>query len=281
MNSTCTSKILKYLVVSTILVLIAGCVGQQPEQKSTVQPTIAQPKEQPTQKPTEQPTITQPKEEIMKGETKNIGDGRIYSWIKTKDDKPSAIGVTFNAGILKNLSQIDMEYVLNLPDSKFEDIPFKHIGINWHPKGHIPTGVYNVPHFDFHFYLIDQQYRNNITDIKLMEKNVSSEYIPSGYVPTPGGEKKMGAHWIDPTSPEFNNKTFTKTFIHGFYDGKMIFLEPMITLAYLDMKLNTTDQIKLPKEYHDAGYYPIKYSIKYDDKTNEYTVSLEEMVSRD
>ena len=248
-------KILKYLVVSVILVLIAGCVGS--EQKL----------EKPTQGPIEQPTIAQPKEEVIeviKGEIKTIGDGYAYSWVKIKDDKPSAIGVTFDEGILKNLSQYDTEYVLSLPDLRvpdgLADIQFKHIGINWNPKGHIPPGIYSVPHFDFHFYLVDQQYRNNITDVKLMEKNVSSEYVPSGYVSTPGGVPKMGAHWIDPTSPEFNNQTFTKTFIYGFYDGKMIFYET---------------------KYPGPGYYPIKYSIKSDEKTKQYTVYLEEMVSRD
>jgi hypothetical protein len=266
------NKILKYLAISVILVLIAGCVGQRPEQTPTPTPT-----------PTTQPTITQTKEEVIKGEIKTIGDGYAYSWIKIEGDKPTAIGVVFNEGILKNLSTYDTEFILSLPDLRLADMQdtvFNHIGINWNPKGHIPSGVYGVPHFDFHFYMIDQQYRNNITDIKLMEKNVSSEYIPSGYVSTPGGVPKMGAHWIDPTSPEFNNQTFTKTFIYGFYDGKMIFLEPMITMTYLETKPNTIEDIKLPTKYVGPGYYPTKYSINYNDKTNEYTVSLEEMVYR-
>ena len=31
----------------------------------------------------------------------------------------------------------------------------------------------------------------------------------------------MGAHAIDPTGDEFTKKSFTKTFIYGFYDGEM------------------------------------------------------------
>jgi hypothetical protein len=43
----------------------------------------------------------------------------------------------------------------------------------------------------------------------------------------------MGAHWADLLSPEFSGSPFTKTFILGTYDGKVIFWEPMITRAYL------------------------------------------------
>ena len=47
----------------------------------------------------------------------------------------------------------------------------------------------------------------------------------------------MGAHWLDITSPELNQenpKSFTQTFIYGSYDGKVIFMEPMITKAFMD-----------------------------------------------
>jgi hypothetical protein len=27
------------------------------------------------------------------------------------------------------------------------------VGLNWNPHGHIPPGVYDLPHFDFHFYI--------------------------------------------------------------------------------------------------------------------------------
>jgi len=85
----------------------------------------------------------------------------------------------------------------------------------------------------------------------------------------------MGAHWIDPMSPEFNNQSFTRTFIYGFYDGKMIFVEPMVTVAYFETKPNEQNNIRLPAKYPGISYYPTLYSIKYDAANKEYTVSLD------
>lgn len=259
------NRILKYLAVLVILILIAGCVEQRP-----TPPTEQKPTEQPTAQPTE------PKQNIITGEMKNIGNGTIRSWINLEDDRPLAIGVTFGEDVLKNLPENETEYTLSLPTGTI----FNHIAVDWNPRGHEPPGIYDKPHFDFHFYMVDLQYRNNITDTERMERTVSSEYIPAGYISTPGGVPNMGAHWIDPSSSEFNNQTFTKTFIYGFYDGRVIFMEPMITKAFLDMKMNTRDDIKLPDKYPDSGYYPTEYSIRYSDITREYTVSLGGMVLR-
>ncbi len=220
------------------------------------------------------------------GETKPLGDGMVRSWVTLDNDgKPLAIGVTFIETALSGLPTTlpTTEYQLALPQQA-SAMPFKHIVVNWNPQGHVPPGVYDVPHFDFHFYMISPEERYVITatgdDLVKVEKKPAPEFIPAGYVPTPGGEPRMGAHWIDPTSPEFNNKSFTRTFIYGFYDGKMAFLEPMVTVAYLGTKPNFSDAIKLPEKYLASAYYPTRYSVRYDATAKEYTVSLEGMVLR-
>ena len=47
------------------------------------------------------------------------------------------------------------EYVLPLPDAvaRRADVPFKWVLLNWNPVGHVPPGVYDVAHFDVHFYM--------------------------------------------------------------------------------------------------------------------------------
>lgn len=257
-------KILKYFIISMMLIFITGCVEQQPT-------TPIEQIEQPTVQPTE------PKEKILTGEMKNVGEGTVRSWISLEDGRPLAAGVTFSEDVLKSLPENDTEYILSLPTGTI----FNHITVGWNPRGHEPPEIYDKPHFDFHFYMVDLQYRDNITDIEKMERNVSSEYIPTGYISVPGGVPNMGMHWIDPNSPEFNNQTFTKAFIYGFYDGRMVFMEPMITIAFLNMKTDIIDDIKLPDKYPDPGYYPTEYRIRYNEIAKEYTVSLEGMTLRD
>jgi hypothetical protein len=219
------------------------------------------------------------------GETKSLGNGMVRSWITLGDDgNASAIGVTFTEMALSGLPiENSTEYMLALPEQA-SVTPFNHIGLDWNPMGHVPPGIYDKPHFDFHFYMISPEERNSITateqDMVKLSKNVSPEYIPEGYVPTPGGVPRMGAHWIDPTSPEFNNQSFTKTFIYGFYDGKMVFVEPMVTKAFFETRPNTIDIIKVPTKYPMKAYYPTRYRVKYDSNAKEYTVSIEGMTYR-
>ncbi|WP_269850649.1 DUF5602 domain-containing protein [Methanosarcina horonobensis] len=175
------------------------------------------------------------------------------------------------------------EYILPLPEEA-SAAAYDHIGIDWNPKGHEPQGIYDRPHFDVHFYMIGQKERDKITateeDMANLSKDPEPEYVPEGYVSTPGGIPRMGAHWIDPTSPEFNEQPFEETFIYGFYDGEMVFVEPMVTIDFLKTKPELTKQLKLPKCYPTEAYYPTSYSIRYAENTEEYTVSLEGMTLR-
>ena len=171
------------------------------------------------------------------------------------------------------------EYILALPKEAAAS-GYDHVGIDWNPKGHIPDGVYNTPHFDFHFYMISQADKEKITakgeDLARAHKAPAAEFMPEGYILPPGTEvPRMGAHAIDPSSPEFNKMPFTKTFIYGFYNGQMIFLEPMMTKAFLETNPNTTDRIKLPAAYARHAYYPTMYSVKYDPAIREFEISLE------
>ncbi len=219
------------------------------------------------------------------GDEKPLGNGKVRSWVMLDaDGKPSAIGVTFSESSLSGLpGESRTEYVLALPE-KASVTAFNHIGITWDAIGHQPLGIYETPHMDVYFYIISPQARQYITATGLDRANVerkpSAEYIPAGYVPLPGGVPTEGAHWVDPASPEFNMQPFTRTFIYGFYNGRMVFMGPMVTKDFLETKTNTTDAIKLPERFLRNAYYPTRYSVKYDATAKEYTVSLEGMALR-
>ncbi|MEW6601870.1 MAG: hypothetical protein AB1499_12935, partial [Nitrospirota bacterium] len=78
----------------------------------------------------------------------------------------------------------------------------------------------------------------------------------------------------------FNKQPFTKTFIYGFYDGHMIFVEPMMTKAFLETKPNVADRVRLPKSYSKHAFYPASYKVKYNAADREYEISLESLMFR-
>lgn len=226
------------------------------------------------------------------GDVVPFGNGTARSWVK-KDATGAytAVGVTLTEAAMQGLPEDVtpglvwmVEYVLNLP-TEASDLPFNHIGINWNPKGHMPSGVYNVPHFDFHFYTTTRDIRNKITargkDLETCRNAPAKGEVPEGYMFAPESEEPgMGGHWVDGGSHEFHGKDFTATFIYGSYDSKVIFWEPMITKKYIESKPNISIPLKVPQSYAIAGYYPTTYSILYDEQRKEHTIALEGMKMR-
>jgi len=237
--------------------------------------------------------ITETKPGIFLGEVKQMGNGVAWSRI-INDPKgnPSSLGITFTETALSGLAENPpsdipfptVEYELSLP-KHVKVRPYNHIVVNWNPRGHIPPGIYDVPHFDFHFYMVTLSERYKITakgdDIAISNKKLPAQYIPTGYIlPEGTQEPRMGSHSIDPNWPEFHNQPFTKSIVYGSYNGEMIFLEPMASKAFLETKPNFTEKIKLPAAYKKHGFYPTAYSVKYDPTRREYSVSLEGLTYR-
>jgi len=240
----------------------------------------------------EYPGAAQAKGFFLTGEARLVGNGAAWTWVEyDAKGTPLRMGITFTETVLSGLpagsastGQDDWEHPLPLP-AQADAAPFTHITMNWNPHGHIPPGVYDVPHFDFHFYIIDPAEREQITckgaDQAKCSRKPDAGYLPAGYILPPGTEfPKMGVHWIDPSSPEFNKQPFTRTFIYGSYDGQIAFLEPMIAKSYLDAKPDIREKVESPKEYQKHGRYPAAYSLRYDATRKEYTIALEDLVWR-
>lgn len=210
------------------------------------------------------------------GPVTQLGDGNIRSFVKIDEDgAPEEIGLTFPESALNNLPHTMTFFEIQLPQQAYKT-PFDHIGFDWNPHGHEPEGVYNVPHFDMHFYMIPSAERIQIgVEDPLSEKLPPTGFMPASYIPLPGSVPQMGKHWLDPSTPELNGGEFTQVMMMGSYNEEVIFYEPMITLDYLKEKKSENIPLELPQQYHQEGkYYPTAYRISFDQKKKEYTVSL-------
>lgn len=233
-----------------------------------------------------------------------------------RDGRPKAIGVAWSAGAFDGLPDgSDMhhcaapdgatgqqpkciptfEHVLPLPDAvaRRADVPFKWVLLNWNPHGHIPPGVYDVPHFDVHFEMVP------IAEIFAIEsgtcgpegvrcdqfaigkKPVPSNYVPADFRDVDAVVPAMGNHLIDLTGPEFAKQPFTHSFIYGVYDGKVIFYEQMVSRAFLLGKPDGCTPIKSPRAVAVSGYYPTLTCQRHDARTGESMASLEHFVHRE
>ncbi len=219
-------------------------------------------------------------ENTFYSKTVPLGNGVARAWVKeNKDGEPVSVGVSLSEKALENLPSDPGVYVLELPKNKGKNF-YTHVLMDWNPQGHVPPGIYDVPHFDFHFYIIPNDERLNIEadDLAEFANAPAQQYVPPLYLQIPGGEPQMGAHWIDLLAPEFNNGSFTKTFIWGSYDGSFIFWEPMVTRAYLlSLKTNPGSGpvlLRQPSAYQQDGYYATHYEVSYSESPKEFSVTL-------
>ena len=216
----------------------------------------------------------------LDGLAQKVGNGTVRTFIMVDEqnpDVPIEVGVALSESAMEGLPKpmamnpaamaagaehMDMHnWLLDLPSKN--PTPYRFVQFGWNPKGHEPPGVWDVPHFDFHFYTVPVSVRNSIlpSDPQFAEKAArypADSLRPPFYLDAAAAAKttpaamtvpEMGLHWIDVRTPEVQAiagkpeayKPFTKTYIYGTWDGEFIFGEPMITRAYLLEKRTTQD----------------------------------------
>ena len=253
-----------------------------------------------------------------------VGNGvvRTYLVLDRKDrNVPLEVGLAISEGAMDGLpapnpSHHDMgadghehvdSHVYDLEMPAKNPTPYRFVEFDWNPQGHVPSGVYNFPHFDFHFYTVPAAVRNSIDPQTMSKEQFAAK---SGSLPpkeewspfvqalaAPGqpimAVPRMGTHWVDLRTPELQGllgnaqgfRQFTTTFLRGSWDGRFIFDEPMITRAFIvGRKAATTEAqrdsviaLPTPQRRSPAGYYPAAYRILYDAKAKEYRIGLTQL----
>ena len=222
------------------------------------------------------------------GKPQAFGDGAVVTYVTVDRSRvPVALGIEIPAKSLGSLPASAQELIFEFPNEA-SSTPFRFMDLGWNPQGHPPVGTYTVPHLDVHFYLQTLQERNSIdpgpcegldcADYKRAVRDVPAQYVPQDYRNVGAVAPRMGNHLIDPASGEFNHQPFTRTFLYGAYDGKITFYEPMLSLHYLQSQPNEYLDLKLPAAYAQAGYYPTRYSVRYDAAKGVYRIALERFV---
>jgi hypothetical protein len=253
------------------------------------------------------------------GSQTELGRGTVSSYAELNGKgEPAAIGVVFSPTALDGLPEggsdhhhcvdrnkngtIDhateciptFEHVIPLPDAvaRRADIPFKWVLLNWNPVGHIPPGIYDVPHFDVHFFM--EPIANvfalrsglcgpeffSCDQFEVAKRPVPLNYIHSDYRDVDAVVPAMGNHLIDVTGAEFNKQPFTRSWIYGAYGGRVIFYEEMVTRAFLLSKPQSCVPIKSPKAVAVSGFYPTVSCLRHSATTGETAVSMEAFILR-
>jgi hypothetical protein len=232
---------------------------------------------------------------FYKGPVQPFQHGKAWTWLELdKDEKPVRIGISIDQAAMSSLDPGNGHEGghthtngLSLAfHPRISATPFKHALLDWNPNGHEPNGIYDLPHFDFHFYLTSEDERKAIPPYDVDSTGFlnypAPGYMPSTmpnlYVPGPGGVPQMGTHWLDISTPELNGSIFSQTFLYGSYNGEVTFYEPMITKQFLDDNSFFQRSIPVPLRFRKAGYYPT--SMRVERAGGVTSIMLENFVYR-
>ena len=261
------------------------------------------------------------------GVPQKVGNGRARTYVvidQKNGGRPLEVGVALDEAALEGLpapmqmppgggdphEHLD-SHVYDLAMPARNPTLYEFVELDWNPGGHEPPGIYDIPHFDFHFYTVSKAVRDAIDPAQLGEAaylaksgNLPPESERAPYfVPlaAPGAPlvavPRMGVHWSDVRSPELQGvlgnpagyRPFTTTFIHGSWDGAFIFDEPMVTRDFiLGRKAATTAasrdsvmQLPQPAAVRESGWYPSAYRVTWDAQAKEYRIALTQLELRD
>ncbi|MFD4267539.1 DUF5602 domain-containing protein [Rhodococcus sp. NPDC058481] len=225
------------------------------------------------------------------GQSTDIGNGSARTFVALDaEGNPSEVGIRLTEAALDGLPEHQGKpaevFTLEFPE-QVSGTPFEFATLDWNNHGHEPAGLFDKPHFDSHYFMMDEEKVAAIvpSDPDFAAKAAKlpePQYVPKDYVPAPvPAVPQMGAHWVDSTAGLAPGADFTQVFINGSWDGEYNFLEPMMTRDWLLTKPSLTEDIKQPQAYQKSGYYPTVYSVAFDDEADEYVFTLGGMTHRD
>ena len=223
----------------------------------------------------------------VKGECADLNSASVCTWAQMQGGAVVAAGATVPiAGIENAPPEPPMAWppvassVVNVPESARAGSGFNFLTIYWEAMGH-PPGAYLTPHFDFHFYVISPEELAAI-DCKDLSKPaaLAAAYgLPDVPLPPPMAKAigvdtlvglcvpKMGMHSV--LNVELaSTTTFDGTMVIGYYKGKPIFIEPMLSKAML-MEKKSFD-LPIPTIPGLAGTYPRKFHADWDASSSSY-----------
>jgi hypothetical protein len=222
-----------------------------------------------------------PPDQVVQGECRPVHGADICAWDRMAGDTLVAFGLTVPMQVADSAP---MDAPMTWPPVAAATIPlspaaraagFDNVTIFWENHGH-PPAPYLVPHFDFHVNTVPGA---TLAAIDCADQTKPAQ-LPAAYEMTdieiPGMGTlvglcvpQMGMHAM--TGADLATDTpFEKTMIVGYYAGRPIFVEPMITQGTLLRRQGFSLDIPNIPDGQPGVRYPGRFVAEYDSTAHAY-----------
>lgn len=223
----------------------------------------------------------------VRGACADVFKAQVCTWAKTKGNTLVEAGAVVPLASIENApTEQPMAWppvaaaAIDMPEPVLHQGGLTQLTMYWEAGGH-PPAPFMTPHFDFHFYTVAASERAAM-DCKDVSKPAS---LPAAYglpdVPLPPEMAQMtgvpaligvcvpqmGMHALLQSEIE-RKDAFSGTMVIGYYKGKPIFIEPMLSKAML-MRKQSFD-LPIPDVPGLAGAHPTKFHAEYDAAQRAY-----------
>ena len=230
----------------------------------------------------------------VKGSCAEVHGAQVCTWAKTRGSSLVELGALVPLASIENAPEHPPMIwpppptaKIELPQSVRQQSGLQELTVFWEAMGH-PPGPYLTPHFDFHFYTIPAAEREAIdcsdlskpaalpAEYGLPDVDLPPDMAKLTGVPTLVGlcVPAMGMHSLLDAEMK-STETFRGTMVIGYYRGKPIFIEPMVTRAML-MEKKSFD-LAIPN-VPGLGAHPTKFRAEYDAAANAYRFTFSAFV---
>jgi len=221
------------------------------------------------------------------GECGTVFKGQVCTWARMKGDS------LLDVGAVVPLASIDSapadapmvwppvaEAKLKLPEAVHAKAGLTQLTMFWEAMGH-PPGPFMTPHFDFHFYVVPpgEEMTYDCKDLTKPASLPAAYTLPDPVLPAEFAKMlgvstliglcvpTMGMHSLLTADLE-SKETFRGDMVIGYYGGKPIFIEPMLTKAMLQEKKSF--DLPIPTIPGLSGNYPRTFHAEYDEAAQSY-----------
>jgi hypothetical protein len=221
------------------------------------------------------------------GECAEVFSGRLCTWARMQGDSVLDVGAVVPLSAIESApADHPMTWpptavaTLALPAEAQAKTGLTQLTMYWEAGGH-PPGPFLTPHFDFHFYTVAPAEKASMDCVS----PVKPAALAAGYVlpdialPPPmvamiGVDTlfglcvpQMGMHSLPGTEME-GTAPFRGTMVLGYYGGKPIFIEPMLSQAMLMEK--APFDLPIPSIPGLAGNYPRTFRAEFNAEQQAY-----------
>jgi hypothetical protein len=177
-------------------------------------------------------------------------------------------------------------YAPDVDENNIKGLLHHWVVVNYNAFGHAPEGVWNVAHFDNHFYVQDADVIWDelipgscleLCDCEAAKKAlapVNDDHFPRGddwlWTGDIGCVPRMGDHYISPSlfaEFELGSDAFKQTLLWGRYNGLVSFHDLMVTLAYIKSAptFKECHLFEQPTRYERGGAWPTRQCVEATD----------------